>query len=117
MKNTLNVSQCTSCGGNNIGLRTDKRGVAEYYCEDCGKGLGKASSADLVGLVVKLEELIEDNAPKRITIAEHVKPKCKYCTEQYYYRQGRLGTVYVQVEHKFCPMCGRPFDKEKDRGV
>lgn len=107
----MKIKECNNCGGKNIGVRTDKRGVGEYYCKDCDKGLGKASSADLVNM---LDDLIEDNKPQRV---EPKKAPCKFCTEDYFYRMGRLGTVYLPIENKYCPMCGRRIDKDKDRGV
>ena len=96
--------KCTKCESGNIGLRTDSRGIAEYYCKDCGSGLSKASSKDLVAIIND-----GDTPPK--------KAPCKFCTEDYFYRMGRMGTVYVPIDIKYCPVCGREIDKEKDRGV
>ena len=101
--------ECKNCNSTNIGIRLDARGVASFVCEDCGAGLGKASSASLVGIIEKLKE---DNKPRE----EKKRPPCKYCTEDYFFRQGRLGSVYIPVDNKFCPMCGREINREKDRG-
>ena len=109
--NSLDDLKCSKCGHAHIGIRTDKRGVAEYYCEDCGAGQGKASSADLVFLI----NLMRDSE-ERPEIPEPKKAPCKYCTEDYFTRIGRLGTVYVPIDNKYCPMCGREIDREKDRG-
>ena len=105
----MNNKLCSSCGSNKVGIRTDKRGVAEYYCEDCGKGLGKASSADLVGII---DLLRADNAPKQRASKPEPKderPPCKYCTERYVMLQGNIQTRVIQVpiEPVYCPMCGR----------
>ena len=113
MNKKLKLSECPSCGSDNIGIRTDKRGVAEYYCEDCGKGLGKASSADLVGII---DLLISDNEPRKQSV-ERPKMPCKYCTERYVMLQGTLQTRVIQVpiEPVYCPMCGRKLSEhDKD---
>lgn len=110
MNKDLKELACSKCGGQHIGLRTDKRGVAEYYCEDCGAGQGKASSADLVELIRLLrQEPVAKPAAK--------PAPCKYCTEDYFYRLGRLGVTYVPIDASYCPVCGRKTDREKDRGV
>lgn len=101
----LKDSKCSKCGSEHIGLRTDSRGVAEYYCEDCGAGQGKAASADLVNII----NLMSGKPPQ--------KAPCKFCTEDYFYRMGRMGTTYIPIDNKYCPVCGREIDKDKDRGV
>ena len=101
-------TKCNKCGGEHLGLRTDKRGIAEYYCEDCGAGQGKVSSADLVAII---------NASKKPQEAEKINdaPPCRYCTEDYFFRRGRMGNQYIPIDITFCPMCGRKVHKEKDR--
>ena len=103
----MNDMKCNKCGSGNFWVRTDKRGVAEYYCEDCGAGQGKVSSADLVAMLIATRASADKPKKKQI---------CKYCTEDYFTRIGRLGTVYVPIDNKYCPMCGREIDREKDRG-
>ena len=109
--------KCKKCGSEDIGLRTDKRGVAEYFCEKCGAGQGKASSADLVQIIYDINEArwMEAAVMGSSSLTEN-RPPCRYCTEDYFTRIGRLGTVYVPIDNKYCPMCGREIDREKDRG-
>ena len=62
---------------------------------------------------VEVAEFLEDKFAQDLADAlskreETKKAPCKYCTENYFVRYGRLGTVYTPVDIRYCPMCGRP---------
>ena len=99
--------RCKKCNSPNIGIRVDKRGIAERYCKDCDAGQGKVSSAELVTM------LLEAQTPKKEV--ERDVP-CRYCSEDYFIRMGRMGTQYIPIDITYCPMCRRKVNREKDRG-
>lgn len=105
--------ECRKCNSNNIGVRLDKRNIAEFYCEDCGAQLKKASSAELVELINLIPE--PPSYEKESNPADRKVP-CRYCNEDYFFRMGRMGTQYMLIETNFCPMCGRR-RRPEDRGV
>lgn len=106
--------KCSKCGSEDIGLRTDKRGVAEYFCEKCGAGQGKASSADLVQIIHDINEARQmEAAVMGSSSLTDDRPPCRYCTEKYVMLRGNLQTRIIQVpiEAVYCPMCGRKLSK------
>lgn len=99
---------CKKCNSANLGIRVDKRGVAERFCKDCGVGQGKVSSADLVDMILALESKPQAEPERTIP--------CRYCSEDYFIRMGRMGAQYIPIDITYCPMCRRKVNREKDRG-
>ena len=99
--------ECKKCKSTNIGVRVDKRGIAERYCKDCDTGQGKVSSAELVSMLLEAKPTTEQRR----------EIPCRYCSENYFIRMGRLGTQYIPIDIEYCPMCGRKINREKDRGL
>lgn len=93
-----------------MGVTLDSRGVASVFCEECGAFVKKASTVDVVSIY---EEKLSEKGD--LTPSGGIdKLKCRWCTERYYTRVGRLGTIYSPVAAKYCPVCGREL-KESDR--
>lgn len=116
--------ECPKCKSTAVRLVRDKRGIPEARCETCDSFIKKMSTGEVIdyyeqklgagdvagycvqGHGVALDEYLKD--------AVLDKAPCRFCTEHYFTRRGRLGTVYYPVEAKFCPMCGREL-KDSDR--
>lgn len=95
--------ECPKCKSTAIRLVRDKRGIPEAHCEECDSFIKKMSTGEVIDyyeqkLGGKLDSVFQDAADRM---------PCRFCTEHYFTRRGRLGTVYYPVEAKFCPMCGR----------
>lgn len=97
--------KCSKCGAESITMTKDSRGIPEARCNGCGAFIKKMSTSEVIEYFESREGLGADSSAE--LPAKTVKPKCRYCTENYFMRQGRLGTIYTPVETKFCPMCGR----------
>lgn len=97
--------KCPKCGTETYTMTKDSRGIPEARCADCGSFIKKMSTAE----VIEYFEQRETQAPA--VAAKEAKPLCRFCTENYFMRQGRMGTIYIPVEHKFCPICGREVQK------
>ena len=110
--------KCKKCGCEQIVLRRDKRGLPEALCAECGTLIKKMSTSEVIDYYEGVIDRIYPGDDNSIDSAEKTSPQgdlapstplCKYCTEDIYIRQGRLGTIYRKLDDaKFCPMCGRP---------
>lgn len=101
------------CGSEEYTLELDKRGLPYAKCVACGTSIKKMSTGDVIAYYeAKLAAVDKstDNAEKAPQIDAQAprRAMCKYCTEDIYIRQGRLGTIYRKLDDaQFCPMCGR----------
>lgn len=102
--------RCSQCGKDQeICLIPDTRGIPEARCSVCKKLAKKMSTREVIEYY---EEKIANPEPTEPTEdLNDGRPPCKYCTENYFMRQGRLGTIYKPIEIKFCPMCARRIRK------
>lgn len=96
--------QCRDCKSTKMKLSRDLRGLYEFRCADCGGFIKKCTTAE----VAEWYQNIIASAPPKI---EEKKPMCKYCTEKYFVRLGRLGTTYNPVDAFYCPICGRKLEE------
>jgi len=115
--------KCDKCGSENIGRRTDRRGLYEAYCENCGAFIKKLSMAELgesfeEELQEKDAEILRRGAEimtLKIDLGKNGpedRPLCKWCTERYGYQ---FGLSWIPLDDiKFCPQCGRRL-QESDR--
>lgn len=105
--------RCKQCGCEEIILERDKRGLPEAHCARCGANIKKMSTGEVIDYYeakIKAVDKSIDNAEKTSLRGDLTpsRPLCKYCTEDVYIKQGRLGTIYRKLDDaKFCPMCGR----------
>lgn len=99
---------CNQCGGEHeIVIDFDSRGLPFAKCTDCGKAVKKMSTTEVI---TYYEDKLRAGAGALAGEPEEEarpKPLCKYCTENYFTKLGRLGTIYIPIEAKYCPMCGR----------
>ena len=111
------MKPCDKCGSTKYKISTDARGVASAFCDECGAFIKKMSTIEVTEYY---ESRLQTIAPPQEVVAdidkkEEDKPLCKYCTETWGYRVGRLGHTFRIMDTKFCPMCGRkllPTDKD-----
>lgn len=97
--------KCPKCGAESITMTKDSRGIPEARCAECEAFIKKMSTAE----VIEYFESREQNTTEKPEPT--VKRKCRYCTENFFMRMGRLGTIYIPIDSKFCPMCGREHQK------
>lgn len=101
---------CNQCGGEHeIDLGLDSRGLPFAKCADCGKAIKKMSTTEVI---TYYEDKIRNADTEGALVGQseeeaRPKPVCKYCTENFFTKLGRLGTIYIPIEAKYCPMCGR----------
>lgn len=110
--------KCPKCGSEEVILIQDKRGIPEAHCAKCSAYIKKMSTGEVISyfsekLSGNLDSKFQDAVEKTSEKTPDRGP-CKFCTENYFTRRGRLGTIYYPVEAKFCPICGREL-KESDR--
>jgi endogenous inhibitor of DNA gyrase (YacG/DUF329 family) len=110
-------NQCESV--KNIDLGFDSRGLPFAKCSDCGKAIKKMSTTEVISFYQEklAEKGIEPEAPEEATPERAIRngmSPCKYCTENFFMKQGRLGTIYKPIGAKYCPICGRRL-KSTDR--
>ena len=112
--------KCPKCGSEKTTLIQDKRGIPEAHCAECSAYIKKMSTGEVISyfsekLSGNLDSKSEDREPDKESGRKTPdRGPCKFCTENYFTRRGRLGTIYYPVEAKFCPICGREL-KESDR--
>ena len=96
---------CPDCGGKNISMTRDGRGLPEARCSDCGKFIKKMSASEVA-------DLLEDFFAQ--TDDPDSKPPCRYCSEKYVMEQGGRQTSLrnIPVDNDYCPMCGRKLTSE-----
>lgn len=107
----------------------DSRGLLDARCSVCDRYIKKLNAAEAaryrseIGSEGGEKHEAENTAAaeeertaaiEAEPVAKEEKPPCKHCTENYFVRRGRLGTVYAPIEAKFCPMCGREL-QDSDR--
>lgn len=109
---------CPKCKSTKIKLKRDSRGIPSAYCADCDTYIKKMSTgevidhyeariSDLAGSVVDIDEKeAEESATDR--------GPCRFCTENYIMRVGRVRTEIrdIPIEPVYCPMCGRKLRPE-----
>lgn len=98
---------------------TDSRGLLDARCSVCNGFIKKMNAAEAARYRSEIGSKEESAAENMIateveTVTKEEKLPCKHCTENYFVRRGRLGTVYAPIEAKFCPMCGRKL-QDSDR--
>lgn len=104
--------KCPKCESEIINVTKDSRGIPEARCAECGSYIKKLGAAEAVDHFEKKIAQLKDagsyyTSPEQLKEQEDDRMPCKYCTEFYFIRRGRLGTTYIPVEIKYCPMCGR----------
>lgn len=111
--------KCPKCDSKSIYIKKDGRGIPEARCLSCDtyiKKMGAGETMDFYeSITLDLKETMASKGEIPAVVAEtDNRMPCKYCTEYYYTRRGRLGTVYIPIETKYCPVCGRKI-LEEDR--
>lgn len=108
---------CNPCGGERtIDIGIDSRGLPFAKCSDCGRSIKKMSTIEVIAYYKEQLDYLSGSseAGAEVSNARDRKAPCKYCTENYFMRQGRLGTIYKPVQPEYCPMCGRHLE-DSDR--
>lgn len=99
---------CKECGSSNVVPGDDKKGMHQVVCGDCGALVKKMSDSEFADfLKTYIAEAKEKASKEESTKPERPTLPCRHCTDDYYTKHGRLGTVYYKVEAKYCPICGR----------
>lgn len=111
--------KCNKCNSEIIELKQDGRGLPVAWCAECNTRIKNMSTGEVIEYYEKKIDELKDVqtvlAEPDSAETETEKPICRWCREDYFTREGRLGTVYKPLPtHKYCPACGRKL-KPTDR--